>query len=38
MDSEIRLHINQSRPTNLNEAVRLSVELEAYNKTARRDI
>ena len=32
VDSEMRLRIKQSRPKNLNEAVRLAVELEAFNK------
>ncbi|CAG2224644.1 unnamed protein product [Mytilus edulis] len=32
VDSEMRLRIKQSRPKGLNDAVRLAVELEAYNK------
>ena len=32
VDSDIRLRIKQSRPKSLNDAVRLAVELEAYNK------
>ncbi|CAC5402085.1 Transposon Ty3-I Gag-Pol polyprotein,Transposon Ty3-G Gag-Pol polyprotein [Mytilus coruscus] len=32
VDSEMRLRIKQSRPKGLNDAVRLTVELEAYNK------
>ncbi|XP_063431167.1 uncharacterized protein LOC134713784 [Mytilus trossulus] len=32
VDSEMRLRIKQSRPKGLNDAIRLAVELEAYNK------
>ncbi|XP_071123285.1 uncharacterized protein [Mytilus edulis] len=32
VDSEMRLRIKQSRPKGLNDAVRLAVELEVYNK------
>ncbi|VDI25446.1 Hypothetical predicted protein [Mytilus galloprovincialis] len=31
VDSEMRLRIKQSRPKGLNDAIRLAVELEAYN-------
>ena len=31
-DSEMRLKIKQSRPINLDEAIRLAVELEAFNQ------
>lgn len=31
-DSEMRIRINQSRSQNLNEAIRLAVELKAYNR------
>lgn len=31
-DSEMRIRIKQSRPQNLNEAIRLAVKLEAYNR------
>ncbi|CAG2215824.1 unnamed protein product [Mytilus edulis] len=33
VDSEMRLRIKQSRPKGLNNAIRLAVELEAYNTT-----
>ncbi|CAC5385150.1 unnamed protein product [Mytilus coruscus] len=36
VDSEMRLRIKQSRPKGLNDAIRLAVELEAYNKTESR--
>lgn len=36
VDSEIRIRIKQSRPTNLNEAINLAVELEAYNRAERK--
>jgi hypothetical protein len=32
VDSEMRFRITQSRPGNLNEAIKLAVELEAYNR------
>lgn len=32
----MRLRIKQSRPQNLNEAIRLAVELDAYYKTEKR--
>lgn len=37
IDSEIRIRIKQSRPANLNEAISLAVELEAYNRVEKRD-
>ena len=37
IDSEIRIRIKQSRPVNLNEAISLAVELEAYNRVEKRD-
>lgn len=37
IDSDIRIRIKQSRPANLNEAISLAVELEAYNKVEKRD-
>ncbi|CAC5398065.1 unnamed protein product [Mytilus coruscus] len=36
VDSEMRLRIKQSRPKGLNDAIRLAVELEAYNKAESR--
>ncbi|CAC5366412.1 unnamed protein product [Mytilus coruscus] len=36
VDSEMRLRIIQSRPKGLNDAIRLAVELEAYNKAESR--
>ena len=36
VDSEMRIRIKQSRPTNLNEAIKLAVELEAYNRAERK--
>ncbi|CAC5373973.1 unnamed protein product [Mytilus coruscus] len=36
VDSEMRLRIKQSRPKGLNKAIRLAVELEAYNKAESR--
>ncbi|XP_063442509.1 uncharacterized protein LOC134722814 [Mytilus trossulus] len=38
VDSEMRLRIKQSRPKGLNDAIRLAVELEAYNKAESRAI
>ena len=35
-DSEMRIRIKQSRPQNLNDAIRLAVELETFNRTERR--
>ena len=32
----MRIRIKQSRPTNLNEAIKLAVELEAYNRAERK--
>ena len=32
LSSDMRLHIKQARPTNLNDVVRHTVELEAFNK------
>ncbi|XP_065921922.1 uncharacterized protein [Magallana gigas] len=32
IDSDMRIRIKQSRPTNLNEAVKLAVELEVFNR------
>jgi hypothetical protein len=37
IDSDIRIRIKQSRPANLNEAISLAVELEAYNRDERRE-
>ena len=37
IDSDIRIRIKQSRPANLNEAISLAVELEAYNRVERRE-
>lgn len=36
VDSTMRLRLKQSRPQNLNEAIRLAVELDAYYKTEKR--
>ncbi|CAC5370906.1 unnamed protein product [Mytilus coruscus] len=36
VDSEMKLRIKQSRPKGLNDAIRLAVELEAYNKAESR--
>ena len=36
VDSEMRIHIKQSRPSNLNEAIKLAAELEAYNRAERK--
>ena len=36
VNSDMRLRIKQSRPENLNDAIRLAVELDAYFKTERR--
>lgn len=36
-DSNMRIRIKQSRPQNLNEAIRLAVELEAYNRAERQN-
>jgi hypothetical protein len=36
VNSDTRLHIKQGRPENLNDAIRLFVELDAYFKTERR--
>lgn len=36
VNSDMRLRIKQSRPENLNDAVRLAVELDAYFKTEKR--
>ena len=35
-DSEMRIRIKQSRPQNLNDAIRLAVELETFNRAERR--
>ena len=35
-DSKMRLPIKQSRPQNLNDAIRLPVELETFNRAERR--
>lgn len=35
-DSEMKIRIRQSRPQNLNYAVRLAVELETFNRAERR--
>ena len=35
-DSKMRLRIKQSRPQNLNDAIRLAVELETFNRAERR--
>jgi hypothetical protein len=35
-DSEMRIRIKQSRPLNLNDAIQLAVELEAYNRAERK--
>ena len=37
IDSDIRIRIKQSRPANLNEAISLAVELEAYDRVERRE-
>jgi hypothetical protein len=34
-DSEMRIRIKQSRPQNLNDAIRLAVELETFNRAER---
>ena len=36
VDSEIRICVKQSLPTNLNEAIQIAVELEAYNRAERK--
>ena len=36
VDSEMRIHIKQSRPSNLNVAIKLAVELEVYNRAERK--
>ena len=36
VDSDMRLRIKQSRPQNLNEAIRLAVELDSYYKTEKK--
>jgi hypothetical protein len=35
-DSEMRIPIKQSRPQNFNDAIRLAVELETFNRAERR--
>ena len=35
-DSEMRIRIKQSRPQNVNDAIRLAVELETFNRAERR--
>jgi hypothetical protein len=37
VDSEMRIRIKQARPTNLNDAIQLAVELEAYNRVEKRN-
>jgi hypothetical protein len=37
VDSEMRIRIKQARPRNLNDAIQLAVELEAYNRAEKRN-
>jgi hypothetical protein len=37
IDSEMRIRIQQARPRNLNDAIQLAVELEAYNRAEKRN-
>jgi hypothetical protein len=37
VDSEMRIGIKQVRPKNLNDAIQLAVELEAYNRAKKRN-
>ena len=37
VDSEMRIRIKQARPKNLNDAIQLAVELEAYNRAEKRN-
>ena len=37
VDSEMRIRIKQARPRNLNDAIQLAVELEAYNRAEKKN-